>query len=194
MCRTQGRNLTDYVFREGSNVAMHTLDYIVFEASGLVYNELSYMAEKLYKDTLWTSLSTKGPQKDKSLEYIQQALDLFVTTPILQSLGTNSRDGSKEIMAELLGSSSGINWEACCHDMQVQPLFSPYWCIKGTGKNIHLFYIESPEAFILLVVDFEGILRRADIVEKDDTVAMIDRQAIIQTFANYLLDFISRNL
>ena len=94
LCRTQGRNLTDYVFREGSNVAMHTLDYIVFEASGLVYNELSYMAEKLYKDTLWTSLSTKGPQKDKSLEYIQQALDLFVTTPLVDAGGSINHEVS----------------------------------------------------------------------------------------------------
>ncbi len=190
LCRTQGRNLSDYMFREGSNVAVHILDYIVCDAAGLVYKELTSVAEKLHKDAMWKSLSTRSSRPRKTLGYIQEMLELCTVRPILQSLGNNVRDGATELLATLLGSESGIDWKCCCLFMKKERSFGPSWSISGEKVDIHLFYMEFCDTFLFLEVGFNGILQRVDIIEKDENAPNHARQMATQIFSNFLLHFL----
>lgn len=196
LCRTQGRKLEDFMFREGSNVAIHILDNIVLEATDLVYEELNFISKKLHKDALWNSLSTKAVRHRKTLENVMDTLAEFIVRSIAQSLQDNNvREDAVDVMNSMLDRDSGIDWRACCASMKKQAAFSPSWSFNGVAFSTHLFYVESNNTFLLLEVDPAGNLLRSDTVEKEDTVTAVrQRQMTIQIFANYVLHFILRRL
>jgi hypothetical protein len=183
------------MFREGSNVAIHIIDNIVFEAAGLVYKELKFVAEKLLKDTLWKSFSSKstGNQVMAAQEGIHEMIRLTKVRPLSQVLGNNFTSAFPEI-ATLLGSDSGINWTACCMCMNYDPAFSPSWSLEGGVYVTNIFFVEPEDVFLLLGVNVSGALVRSDLVEKDDSVTLERRQIAMQKFFNFLFHYIWRSL
>jgi hypothetical protein len=194
LCRTQGRNLSDYMFREGSNVAVHILDNIVCEAAGLVHKELSSMAEKLHKEAIWKTMSTRGSRPRKTSEHIEEMLELCTVRPVFQSIGSNLRDGAADIVATLLGAELGIDWKLCCFCMTKERSFGASWSICGEAMDTHLFYVEPCGTFLLLELDSNGTLERADIIEKEEKAPNSDRQMTTKIFANFLLHFLWQTL
>ena len=190
LCRTQGRNLSDFMFREGSNIAIHILDHIVLEAAGLVYKELASVAEKLHKETIWKSLSTRTTRLRKSQEYIEEMLHLCSVRSILQTLGNNTRDGAPQILSTLLGPDSGIDWKACCRSMKKERSFGPSWSINGAKHDTHIFFMELCNTFLCLELGTDGNLQRADIIEKDENTNNSTRQLTVQVFSNFLLHYL----
>ena len=190
LCRTQGRNLSDFMFREGSNIAIHILDHIVLEAAGLVYKELASVAEKLHKETIWKSLSTRSSRLRKSQEYLQEMLQLCSVRSIMQTLGTNVRDGAPHILSTLLGPDSGIDWKACCLCMKKERSFGPTWSLAGVPHDTHIFFMEVSNTFLFLELGSDGSLQRADIIEKDENTHNSARQLTIQIFSNFILHFL----
>lgn len=190
LCRTQGRNLSDFMFREGSNIAIHILDHIVLEAAGLVYKELASVAEKLHKETIWKSLSTRTSRLRKSQEYIQEMLELCSVRSIMQSLGNNVRDGAPNILSALLVPDSGVDWKACCLCMKKERSFGPSWSISGPKRDTHIFFVELCNTFLCLELGPDGILQRADIIEQDENTNNSARQLTVQVFSNFLLHFL----
>ena len=185
LCRTQGRNLSDFMFREGSNVAIHILDNIAIEAAGMAYKELKYVAERLYRDALWKSLSLRrtrrqgGQVEDKiiellSLSRVSPLLDVGATLPAISAV---------------IGPDSGVEWSVCCLAMKEDESFSPNWLLRGPGVSTHLFFVPAEDVFLLLKVDEEGPLREAQIVEKDELVTAERRHGTAQRFLNFVLHF-----
>lgn len=193
-CRTQGRNLSDFMFREGSNIAIHILDHIVLEAAGLVYKELSSIAEKLHKETIWKSLSTRSSRLRKSREYIQEMLQLCSVRPIMQTLGNYVRDGAPHILSTLLGPDSGVDWKACCLCMKKERSFGPSWSITGATHETYIYFVDLCDTFLCLELRPDGILQRADIVEQDENTPNSARHLTIQIFSNFLLHFLWQRL
>jgi hypothetical protein len=193
LCRTQGRNLSDYMFREGSNVAINIIDNIVLECAGLVYHELSYIAEKLHKNALWTSLAARSSRPRKALENIKEMMELCSVHPLLHSIGGHLRDGTDEIMESLLGPQSVIDWMACCKCMKKEASFCPSWSLSGS-RDTHVFYIDSCGVFLFLEIAPEGQLLRADLIEKEAVGAATGRQKAIQIVTNFLLHFLWQSL
>lgn len=182
------------MFREGSNVAIHIIDNIVFEAAGLVHDELSSIAKKLHKDAIWKSLSTRSSRPRKTLEYINEMVELSYVRPVYQSLGSNLRDGAAEVITSLLSSESGIDWRACFLCMKKERTFGPSWSINGGEFDTHLFYVESCGTFLLMELHAFGSLQRVDIIEKEEGASTSMRQMTIQIFANFLLHFVWQGL
>jgi hypothetical protein len=191
LCRTQGRNLSDFMFRENSNVAIHILDNIALEAASLAYKELKFVSEKLLKYALWKSFSSKAAFKHARTaeEGIHEMLKLTYVRPLLQSLGNNLTGGLPGI-ATHLGPDSGIDWTACCASMKQDPSFLPNWSLGSVGFVTNLFFVEPEDIFLLLKVDPNGGLLGVDLVEKDESMALERRQITIQRFLNFLLHFI----
>jgi hypothetical protein len=196
LCRTQGRNLSDYMFREGCNVAIHVLDNIVYEAAGLAYKELQFVSEKLRRDVLWESVSSKNTVRQPKVaeEDIHEMLRLCHVQPLLDSLGSNRKDSQSEVLTNLLGPESGIDWTACCLRMQREPVFTPNWSLKSEGFATNLYFDQQEDIFVSVGVDQSGRLLRVGLVEKDKSVTVAHRQMTIQRFANFLLHFIWHNL
>lgn len=195
LCRTQGRSLSDYMFREGSNVAIHILDNIVLEAAEMVYNELTFIAEKLHKDSVWSSFSTRGSRPRKTLEYVQELISLCTCHPMLDVRGNHLQDGANEILEELLDpGTTSIDWKSCCFWMKKDRFFGPAWSINGKSVDTHILYIESCETFLLLELNSKGSLLRVDIIEKSENSLNNQRLRTTQIFANFLLHFVWQNL
>ena len=193
LCRTQGRNLSDYMFREGSNVAIHIIDNIVLECAGLVYGELSHIAEKLYRNAMWKNLSSRSFRPRKTFEYANEMMELCSVQPILQATGGNFRDGNETIMESLLGSQSAIDWKMCCQCMRKENSFGPSRSFTGSHET-HLFFVETSGVFLLLELTPSGKLRRAELVEREFDSSGKSRQMTIQILMNFLLHFLWQSL
>jgi hypothetical protein len=195
LCRTQGHNLSDYMFREGSNVAIHIIDNIVLECAGLIYEQLSFMAEKLHKNAMWKSLSTRSvrPTSRKTLDYVEEMMELCSVQPVLHALGSSLRDGTDEIMETLLGPQSAIDWKSCCQAMKKELSFGPNWSFNGRC-DAHLFFFEPCGIFLFLEITPGGQLHRADLIEKEANSSGKSRLTTIQIFMNFLLHFLWQSL
>jgi hypothetical protein len=195
LCRTQGRNLSEFMFREGSNVAIHILDNIVLEAAGLAFKELKFVAEKLRRDALWKSFSsnTEGMTSILTQKRIYEMLSLTTVRPLLQVLGNNITSAMPEITT-LLGPELFVDWTSCCQCMAHDTSFSPYWSIEGDGATNHLFFMEQEDVFLLVGVNESSTLVGAALVEKDDSLTQERRQIALQKFLNFLLHFIWQSL
>lgn len=192
LCRTQGRNLSDFMFRENSNIAIHILDNIALEAAGLAYKELKFVSEKLLKDALWKSFSSKNTLKNARTTDggLRELLTLANVRPLNQILG-NSPAGAVPEIATLFGSDSGIDWLVCCAAMKQDPSFSPSWQLEEEDNVANIFFIEPEDIFLLLKVDpTNNSLLEVDLVERDDSVSLERRQITIQRFLNFALHFV----
>lgn len=173
LCRTQGRNLSDFMFREDSNVAIHILDNIAIDAAGLALKELHYAAECLFMERLWKSLSSRRARTSPSTrqtirEDLQELMRLACIHPLYQlhSNGAIPITIPHEIQF-LLGPDSGIEWNICCTAMKRNKSFSPNWSIDDESTTKNLFYIEKYDVFLMLVLDENhSLLRSAEIIEK----------------------------
>eukprot|EP00980_Cylindrotheca_fusiformis_P022309 scaffold9191_cov114-Cylindrotheca_fusiformis.AAC.4 len=196
LCRTQGRNLSDFMFREGSNVAIRILDNIMLEASKIAFVELRLAARMLLKDSLWQRFSSNATlveAPEKSRDSIREMLALTNVRPLQHLLGRNSKGKGLDI-STLLESETGIDWASCCHVMERDPSFAPNWSLSGDEIATKLFFMEPEDVFLLIGIDGKGTLVRAGLVEKDKSITLERRQIAIQKFSNFLLHFIWQNL
>lgn len=194
LCRTQGRNLSDYMFREGSNVAIHIIDNIVLEASSLAFKELRRVAKKLQKVSLWNFFSSKRSMRKRSdvQENLAEMLALTNVRPMQQMIG-NLLIGRLECLT-LFESDMNIDWKDCCLAMQSDDFFTPNWSLTHDESISHLFYLEPDDIFLFIGIDGRGSLLKAGLVEKDMLVTLERRQRAIQRFSNFLLHFIWQSL
>ena len=199
--RTQGLDLAEFTFREGSSIAIHVLDNIAIEGSRLALKELHYVAECLLKDTLWKSFSSKMPitQKATSNKLPQQhnlseLLKLVPAQPLLQ-LPFNSSLSTDRIPAELsflFGKESGIDWLTCCSLMKQNNFFSPHSSIEVNGLINNIFYIQRYDVLLIIVVKQDSSLVRIDVIEKK---RLPDKHHLIfDSVVTFVLHYVWRNL
>jgi hypothetical protein len=206
LCRTQGVNLADFMFREGSNVAIHILDNIAVEGAGLALRELRHAAKSLLRDKLWNELLAKPlpPKKGLSLQaspraqpfspgkyyemlslaHVQSLLDLPVTN--------NPAKGSTMVSSDihfLFSAESGLDWRSICSTMNHSKVFtSSLSFVEEGGTVVNLFYLQSHDVFLKLDLGSHGQLLGADVIAKslDATKSNI----IFESIVNYLLHYV----
>ena len=168
LTRTQGLDLADFMFREGSNVAIHILDNIAIEGSRLALKELHFVAECLLKDTLWKSFSSSSrfltsalkPTSSKmpQQQSLKELLRLVPTQPFLQlpMSGSSKIDRIPDEVSFLFGKESGIDWLSCCSSMKQNKFFSPHTSTENKGSINNLFYVRRYDIFLMIVVKRDG--------------------------------------
>jgi hypothetical protein len=210
LCRTQGVNIADFMFREGSNVAIHILDNIAFEGAGLTFKELHYVAKCLARDGLWNDLVPKSvlPKKGLSLQaspraqpsakekynemvslsHVISLLDL----PFANSSGKTTISIPTDIFF-LFSEEAGLDWRSLSSSMKKCKTFSPLLPFTvDDGTVFNLFYLRSFDVFLKLEIGNRGQLLRADVIEKDhDTMKA---QIIFETVINYILHYVWHSL
>ena len=174
LSRTQGLNLANFMFRSGSNVAIHILDNIAIEGSRLALKELHFVAECLLKDSLWKSFSSSKYSASTSTSLLSQQntlhelLRLVPVHPFLQ-LPVNGSSKIDRIPAEvyfLFGNESGIDWHSCCASMKEENFFSPHSSTESNDLTNNLFYMNKYDVFLMIVVKRDSSLQRIDVIEK----------------------------
>jgi len=203
LSRTQGVDLADFMFREGSNVAIHILDNIAIEGSRLALKELHFVAECLLKDSLWTSFSSdKTPTSTlqsasngtSQQENLYELLRLVPAHPFLQ-LPLNGSSKIERIPAEasfLFGKDSGIDWIACCTSMKQNNFFLPHTSIEGKGFTNNLFYVKRYDILLMIVVRRDASLQGIDIIEKKRTPDKY--HLIFDSVVSFVLQYVWHNL
>lgn len=183
------------MFREGSNVAIHIIDNIVLEGTGLVYDELAYIAEKLHKNAMWKNLSTKSFRPRHALEYVEELMGLCSVQPVLQVLKGNSKDGADEIMENLLGPQSPIDWRICFQCMKKEHSFGPYRSVTGSGRHdAHLLFVEATGLFLFIELTPAGKVQTASFIEKETNGSAKSRNMTTQILINFLLHLLWQSL
>lgn len=205
LCRTQGVNISDFVFREGSNVAIHILDNIALECGRLAWKEVHNAAKSLLRDRLWKSLTTKPsmPKKGKSLQSsptpnsessrtINTLYELSPLVHIQSLLDSLIAQGSPHVNF-LFSEQAGLDWNSVCSCLkQCKALSTPTSLLEGEGPLLHLFYMKSFDIFLQFKVERKGELLGIDIIEKvvDPTTAA----TVVDAVANCILHFIWHQL
>ncbi|KAG7353587.1 hypothetical protein IV203_002942 [Nitzschia inconspicua] len=209
LCRTQGVNIADFMFREGSNVAIHILDNIAVEGAGLSLKELHYAAKCLLRDSLWNEIISMAqmPKKGFSLQSsprvqpsikgkFYEMLSLVHVQSLLDLPSANVSAKAASIIPVdvyfLFSDESGIDWLAICSGMKKSPAFSS--CLNFTGEkgtSIELFYLSSQDVFIKLELGSCGQLLRADLVTKTPDYAK--SHAVFEIVVNYTLHYLWHN-
>jgi len=195
LCRTQGRSLEEFMFREGSYVAISILDNIAVEAAGLAYEELRFAASCLHRDILWSQVSMTGPrsasQTVPSRAKIQELLALCTIKPLSQYSKSSIE---LQRLSVILDNQLDADWRSCCEAMSKDPAFSPSWTVvdnEAGGDYKCLHYLNTEELFLLISVDSEGQNFQIEVVEGKDR-SLVDRKRgmVVQKLTNFLLHYV----
>jgi hypothetical protein len=194
LCRTQGRDVHEYVFREGSNVGISIVDSIAVESAGLSYGELQAAARNLRRDDLWTRLSKTGPfasSNDQAAQpLINEFLELCTVWPIAQHLKNTME------FRRLVGLFEELDtdWRLVCELMSKDPAFSPSWTFTSEELQLRkgLFYMRNEELFLCMKIpiDSDGRDIEFEIVERNGCSSAEKKSMVIQKLVNFLLYFI----
>jgi hypothetical protein len=192
LCRTQGKNLYEFMFRQGSNIAISILGNIAVEFAGAAYKELRVAAASLQKEKLWALLSStsNASREAPSTERVTELLNLCSVKPILNFLD-NSSDSQR--FFTIYSDTVLIDPIRCCVCMKRDPMFLPAWDLTEANEpsSQHLFYVRSENLFLFVKGNRNGTGLQIDLVEQEERPAF-DKSTtgVIEKLANFLLHFL----
>jgi hypothetical protein len=190
LCHTQGRDLHDFMFREGSNFAISVVDNIAVECAGLAYDALCLAATVLERDTLWNQVSSAETVNPPTETNILELLRLCRVKHFSEYL-----EGPSDLQRfNMILNGDGVgDWAYCCSLLQKEPAFSPSMQV---GDSQMMFYCAAEDAFLLLKADSSGCTASIDIVEREDCASKADNKAVftIQKLLNCFLFSLWRDL
>lgn len=212
LCRTQGVNLADFMFREESNVAIHILDNIAFECACLAHKELHHAAESLLTDFLWSSLASRSALPKKGIpslqaspraepsakDTLQELSKLVHIHSLVNAAARTASSKSTEHPAEdadfLFTKDLGLDWKIICSKMRRCSAFSSFKSFADPKScTVNIFYMQGHDVFLKLDVSNESpsTLLRADLIERDRNSGKA--QAVLETLANFVLHYLWLN-
>jgi len=190
LCRTQGRDILEWTFRDGSYVAISILDCISYDAAGIAYAELHFAASRLRLDALWRQVSGRRPSKTKpSSANIKEMLSYCSVQPITEVLGSLVSQQSQVLT--MLKDGIDIDWRSCSATMERDLAFSPSWKVQESDdeQTSILFYLGGEDIFLLFKTDAEGRTFEVSTVNRDDNPE--ERLiAVVQKFLNFVMHFV----
>lgn len=193
LCRTQGRDITEYTFRDGSNIAIAIMNAIAIEAAGLAYEQLRGAAVQLHLDNLWKRASdTRTSSSFPSRAEINELLSLSTVKPLAEVVA----GAEVQLLSMLFDESTGTDWRACCTLLGADPAFSPSWNLSEASNELSaIFYMKKEDVFLLLSTEPSGRGLQAAIVERNESPDLEERRiSVAQMLLNYMGHFLWREL
>lgn len=193
LCRTEGRNLEEYVLKEKSPFAVTIRDRIIVEAARVARDALRAVALRLRRNSLWANFSISSNNCVPNLKSYHELRGL---ASLLQ-LG--EADGRLNSLLLDRDKDMKINWTLCCSSMREEPTFNPNWSFSvndSARRALFMFYLKAHDVFLTFEIDQDGIFLRSDIFTKEESAdedGSRHRQ-VTQLFTNYLLHYIWANL
>jgi hypothetical protein len=188
LSRTQGRNLRDFMFREGSDVAISIADNIAVEAAGLAFEEFRAASASLYRDALWSRVSLSSPVR-KSVdvpigEEIDELLQLTMVTPIEQYV--RNKTDFQQLALALDGELGTF-----CDVLAKEPSFSPAWELMNDNaqRARRLFYMSSEDIFLLAKLSASGTVQFSLVEREHGALVGPGSGAVTQKLTNFLLHY-----
>jgi hypothetical protein len=192
LCRTHGKNLYDFMFRQGSNVAVSILGNIAVEAAGLAYIEIRSAATNLQRDSLWRLFL---PVRNRAMSLISnnqlvEMMEMCSVKPFISFLD-NAVEAKRLI--ELCNDSSLINPTRLCYCLANDPAFSLAWESRDSDdtSSQFLFYLGSDDVYLLVTTSTSEARFHIDMIEREKSLVK-DKQSsrVIHMIANFLIFFL----
>ena len=184
LCRSQGRDLYEFMFRNGSYVAVSLFSNIAIEAAGIAYSELRIAAFNLHRDSVWNSLVTSSNRSaDRVLEFLQ----ICVVTPL------NERFVDIDQLVSLKNDPALFDPSRLLSYISKDPTYSLTWQTAGSDgvSHQHLYYLHNDDIFLMVSTFVQGVQCRLELIERatsDDTDQRINR--VVGKIMNSLIYFI----
>ena len=183
VCCTNGRNLNDMVFRDGSNTALTLLDNVTVEGAGLVYSAVRSSAMNLRQNELWSMFSDRESRRP-SQSQLTELLRLCKSRPLQQYLGESDTE-----IDEVL--KQGDILMDCFGAMVEDDAFLPSWTFQDNPITPHfLFHLADIDAFIFACYSKPNEAPSLYLVHKDRPSTMCALEEGVDKFLNYLLHFL----
>ena len=182
------KDLREFIFREGSNLAVSILESISIEAAGLAYKELEFAARSLEKERLWYLCSSAAPRQAPSFGDVSQMMALCSVTSIADFIESS---GNAKRLSVIYSDCSLVDFKRFCASMKQEPVFQPSWDLMGdNGRSVqYLFYFCSDDIFFLLRENRTDVGLRIDLIERDD-VHIQRTISAVQKLTNFVLHFL----
>jgi hypothetical protein len=194
LCRTQGMNIHDFMFRQGSNTAISILCNIAIEAAGLAFVEIRSAAFNLRREYVWTSFLPAKNSSRPSMPSVQVAelLELCSVTPLVSLLDDCTESN---LLLEVLTDPSLLNPTRMCNCLSKDPAFSLAWeFLDASGmEKQYLFYLRTKELFLMIYTVTSGAATslRLDLIEKQKSRSIDTRNSgILQIIANFVFHYV----
>ena len=186
LCRTQGNDIYEFMFRDGSNLAIALVDQIATNAAGFAYEELSAAATDLRRTFLWNKISSTHNKEPSKAEF-NELMQLCTVKPITHN-ALKDQIGAHRFAMML--DEELVSWKRCCELMANDDAFSPSWPLPSDSvhNECNLFYLSSEDAFLLVRIRKDSGKVEVDLVDRDETEERSRR--VVQKFINFVLYFI----
>ena len=178
LCQTEGRDLDNVVFPEGSNVAATIFKLIVIEGARLAYDMLRASAIQKHRDSLWKKACARN-NRCPTPEFEE----------LLSMVTSRSFFDDDYVKSTFWEEHLAIDPEDLFVKMSRDPGFTPNRKFRIHADGYHMVFFNSKlDAFIMFnyikgqVVDVH-LMRRLEITDED--VALV-----IETFTQYILFYL----
>ena len=196
LCRTQGQNLGDFMFREGSNVASYVVDNIAYEAGGLALRELHEAAKLILRDDLWEYFSQNKNKAPDTTNRFSQLISLIEVETILShaSIGyprsnkTGLGGGLHGEVYDLFNGNVDMNWQQVLQAMKDETIFSPHFAVEDPDKIWEVFYMPRTDVFLIIGIGAQSSRVHVKIASRN----LNSEQMRIATeiFVNFVVRFV----
>jgi hypothetical protein len=184
LCRTQGRDLYEFTFRDGCNVAVSLFSNIAVDAAGAALTELRLAAFNLRRDKLWKSLlSLSNGSTDRVLELLQVCKVTYLNDVFLDF----------DRLASIQNDPALFDPMRLIDYMTKDPAFSLSWQTAGSDgiTNQHLYYMKNDDIYLMVSTFLNREQCRFELIErptKDNTDQRLNR--VVEKIVNSILYFI----
>jgi hypothetical protein len=197
LCRTEGRDLREFMFPDNSILGVSIMDNIAIEAAGMTYDKLKAAATSLHLADLWERASSMEHWRDdRRFGYIQrneihELGQLCVIKP-LSDLLYDPLDSHQ--LGLVLECNHDIDWRRCAKVMGEDQAFLPSWPLfddDGNDDVSTLFFLSAEGVFLLYNTKNKGETVQLSIVHQSEVSIEAEKLvSLAQKLSNYFLHFV----
>jgi len=197
LCHTGGRNLEEFMLREGSPYAVRLRDKVVVEGARVAKDALRFAALGIYRNSLWDVFSVMLPDTPHNLLSEANNFDELRKITCLTPLDYSNKELSNLLEDEDLKT----DWKLFCSSMKEDPLFQPSWSfppITSSNFGLYTFFLKPDDVFLIFKVMqddgrlLEGTIMSKDTLESGDTRDRVESAQLF--FVNFYLHYIWNGL
>jgi hypothetical protein len=186
LCRSQGRTIREFMFREGCMLAFTIANNIAIEAAGLILNELKFAAQQLRRDDLWSIFATTDNRNHSrgSEEILGLEMKELLTYCTVQSLWPiiNGNAQASLLFSHLQYVRAGDSWiddllksSSCFHYLV---------SVDNVDECKRLFFVREENCFLMVSHTSQSF--DLSLVEHGD-IAHERKESIVKKLTNFLL-------
>ena len=185
VCRSYGKDIYEFIFREGSCFAMSIVDRIAVDGAGLLLTELEHAATQLRLERLWKSVSQTAPGIQPS--DIQELLELSHVKPLTRYIAMNTD------IERFLQITEERQWMQLLLKMKNDTqMFSHSYPIATPDEDVscRLLYLKQDDVFLKITIGQSDERLNIELVARNDELGGTAGSLVATRICNYILHYL----